>query len=155
MALILLFAGLIAGLDQLSKLLVLQNIPLFGHVDVIPGFVGLTHTHNTGAAFSALEGQMWLFILIFLVITLAFLAELRHHKIGLGTFEVWCLAAIWGGGLGNFIDRLFRGFVVDMIRTEFMDFPVFNVADCFITCGCVLLLVHLVFFNKQFWKDGK
>ncbi len=153
MALIFLFAGLIAGLDQLSKWLVIQNIPLWGHVDVIPGLVGLTHTHNTGAAFSALEGQMWLFILIFLVITLAFLAELRHHKMGLSTFEVWCLAAIWGGGLGNFIDRLFRGFVVDMIQTEFMDFPVFNVADCFITCGCILLLVHLVFFNKQFWKE--
>ena len=53
------------------------------------------------------------------------------------------------------IDRLRYGYVVDMIKTEFMEFPVFNVADCFITCGCIMLLVHLVFFNKAFWKDGK
>ena len=53
------------------------------------------------------------------------------------------------------IDRLRMGYVVDMIETAFMDFPVFNVADCFITCGCVLLMGHLVLFNKAFWKDKK
>ena len=47
------------------------------------------------------------------------------------------------------------GYVVDMIETAFMDFPVFNVADCFITCGCVLLMGHLVLFNKASWKDKK
>ena len=53
------------------------------------------------------------------------------------------------------IDRLRLGYVVDMIATEFIDFPVFNVADCFITCGCIVLMVHLVFFNKEFWKEEK
>ena len=53
------------------------------------------------------------------------------------------------------IDRLRLGYVVDMIAVEFIDFPVFNVADSFITCGCVLLLVHLFFFNKGFWKEEK
>ena len=60
-----------------------------------------------------------------------------------------------GGGLANMVDRLRMGYVVDMIETAFMDFPVFNVADCFITCGCVLLMGHLVLFNKAFWKDKK
>ena len=53
------------------------------------------------------------------------------------------------------IDRLRLGYVVDMIAVDFMEFPVFNVADCFITCGCIALIVHLVFFNKGFWKDKK
>ena len=65
------------------------------------------------------------------------------------------IASIYGGGLGNMVDRLRLGYVVDMIETQFMDFPVFNVADCFISCGCVLLLVHMAFFNREFWKEEK
>ena len=65
------------------------------------------------------------------------------------------MAAIYGGGLGNMIDRLRLGYVVDMIETEFMAFPVFNVADCFITCGCIALIASLILFNKEFWKEEK
>ena len=55
------------------------------------------------------------------------------------------------------IDRLFapNGYVTDFIEFAFMDFPIFNVADCFISCGCVILIAHLIFFNKAFWKDEK
>ena len=53
------------------------------------------------------------------------------------------------------IDRMRLGYVVDMIAVDFIDFPVFNVADCFITCGCILLVIHLAFFNKDFWKEEK
>ena len=53
------------------------------------------------------------------------------------------------------IDRVRLGYVVDMIGLDFIDFPVFNVADCFITCGCIALMISLVFFNKEFWKDEK
>ena len=53
------------------------------------------------------------------------------------------------------IDRLRLKYVVDMIYLDFMEFPVFNVADCFITCGGILLIGHLIFFNKEFWKDEK
>lgn len=150
-----LFGVLIAAVDQLTKFLVIRNIPYYGHVDAIPGLFSLTHTHNIGAAFSSLEGQMWLFALIFVVFTALFLVELRCRKLRLTRLELWCLAAVWGGGLGNMIDRVFRGFVVDMINLDFMTFPVFNVADCFITCGCIALMVHLVFFNKDFWREGK
>ena len=65
------------------------------------------------------------------------------------------MVAVWAGGLGNMIDRLRLGYVVDMFETEFITFPVFNVADCFITCGAIAMIVHLVFCNKEFWKDGK
>ena len=60
------------------------------------------------------------------------------------------------GGVGiNKIARFRFGYVVDMIGTDFMEFPVFNVADCFITCSCILLLAHLFLFNKDFWKEEK
>ncbi len=81
--------------------------------------------------------------------------EYFRKKAGFTPFERWCIAAVYGGGLANMIDRIRLGYVVDMFETTFVDFPVFNVADCFITCGCILVMVHLIFWNKAFWKDGK
>ena len=150
-----LFAAIAVAIDQITKYLVLANIPLHGQVDVLPGVVGLTYVQNDGAAWSSFSGMQWLFILIFGLFTVAIIWEYRKQSMGFTKFEWWCLAAIYGGGLGNMIDRVRFGYVVDMIQTQFMDFPIFNGADCFITCGCIALMVHLVFFNKHFWKDGK
>ena len=150
-----LFAALIAAADQITKYLVVRNIALFEDLPLLPGVLGLTHVRNEGAAFSSFRGMQWLFALIFVVFTLAVVYEYFKKPMPFTKLERWCVAAIYGGGLGNMIDRLRLGYVVDMLETEFMDFPVFNLADCFITCGCVLLMVHLAFFNKGFWKDGK
>ena len=139
-----LFAAGIVAADQVTKYLTVANIALGARVEWMPGFLGLTYVQNTGAAFSSLEGQLWLFILIFLVFTLALVWEHRHNSMKFTTFDWWCIAAVYGGGLGNMIDRLRLGYVVDMIRTEFMVFPVFNVADCFITCGCIALMASQV-----------
>ena len=149
------FAAAIAVLDQVTKFLTVANIDLYEKVDFIPGFLGLTYYRNTGAAFSSLEGMQWLFALIFLLFTVGIFYEYYKKPMGFTTFERWCIAAIYGGGLGNMIDRVRMGYVVDMIETRFMDFPIFNVADCFITCGVILLIVHLAFFNKEFWKEDK
>ena len=149
------FAALIVAADQLTKLLVLQNIPLHTQIDVIPGVVGLTYVQNTGAAFSSFQGMMWLFAVIFALLTVGIVWEYKKQALGFSKAEWWCIAAIYGGGLGNMIDRLRLGYVVDMIETRFIQFPVFNVADCFITCGCIALIAHLIFFNKGFWKDNK
>ena len=151
---LLLSAG-VAVLDQITKYLTVRFIPLYEHIEVMPGVVGLTYVRNTGAAFSSFEGMQWLFALIFLVFTGALLWEYFKRRLPFTRFERFCIAAIYGGGLGNMIDRLRLGYVVDMIETLFVDFPVFNGADCFITCGCIALLVHLVFWNKPFWKDEK
>ena len=99
--------------------------------------------------------MMWLFVLVFVVLTLLILWEYFKKPMPFTKFERWCIAAIYGGGLGNMIDRLRLGYVVDMIETEFIVFPVFNVADCFITCGCFALIFSLIFLNKAFWKDEK
>lgn len=148
-----LFVGAIVGLDQLVKVLTVANLALHETAPLIPGVLQLTYVRNTGAAFSSFEGQQWLFALIFLVFTGLILWEYFKKPMAFTGFERWCIAAIYGGGLGNMIDRLRLGYVVDMFETTFMDFPVFNVADCFITCGCVLVMVHLAFFHKDFWKD--
>ena len=148
-------AALIVAADQLTKFLVVQNIPLWDHVEVLPGIVGLTYVQNDGAAFSMLAGQQWLFAVIFAVFTVAVIWEFWKKSLPFTTFERFCITAIYAGGLGNMIDRLRLGYVVDMIATEFINFPVFNVADIFITCGCIILILHLVFFNKEFWKDEK
>ena len=150
-----LFLLIITVADQFTKYLTVANIDLYQKVDVLPGIVGLTYVQNTGAAFSSFEGQQWLFALIFVVFTLLIFWEYRTKYMGFNKFERWCIAAIYGGGLGNMIDRIRMGYVVDMIETKFMDFPVFNVADCFITCGCIAMMVSLILFNKEFWKDGK
>jgi signal peptidase II len=150
-----LFVALILVADQVTKLLVLDKIPLFGQVKAIPGLFHLTYVQNTGAAFSSFQGMRWLFVGIFLVLTVVLLVEYFKKPMPFTVFDRFCLAAIYGGALGNVIDRVRLGYVVDMICTDFMDFPVFNIADCFITCGSLLLLVHLIFFNKAFWKDEK
>ena len=151
----LLFTAAVVVADQVTKYLTVANIPLYADVPFLPGIVQLTYVQNTGAAFSSFLGQQWLFALIFAAFTLLLVLELKNNKMGFKPFERWCLAAIWAGGLGNMIDRVRLGFVVDMIELEFMRFPVFNVADCFITCGCVLLIAHLILFNKAFFKDEK
>ena len=151
----LLFVVGATALDQWTKILVVENIPLYGHVEFMPDFLSFTYVQNTGAAFSSFRGMQWLFLLVFIVFTSGVIWEFTKKKMPFTTFERWCIAAIYAGGLGNMIDRLRLGYVVDMVKTEFMNFPVFNVADCFITCGCILLLVHLFFFNKEFWKDDK
>ena len=145
----------IVAIDQYTKYLTVANIPLGGHVDAIPGLFNFTYVQNTGAAWSSFEGMIWLFVLIFVVFTAAIIWEFSKKRWGFTNFERWLIIAIYGGGLGNMIDRIRMGYVVDMIHLDFMNFPVFNVADCFITCGCIALIVHLIFFNKKFWKDEK
>lgn len=150
-----LFALLIVAADQVTKYLVLTNIPLHGQVGFIPHVLGLTHVQNFGAAFSSFQGMQWLFAIIFAAFTVAVVWEYRKKAMPFTPFDRWCIAAIYGGGLGNMIDRIRFGYVVDMIETQFMEFPVFNVADCFITCGCIALIGHLVLFNRAFWKEEK
>ncbi len=150
-----LVAAVIVGADQLSKLLVVEQIPLHTQVPVIPGLFHLTYARNTGAAFSMFAGMQWLFALVFALFAVAIVWEFSKKRLPFKSWERWCIVGVFAGGLGNMIDRLRLGYVVDMIEVEFISFPVFNVADCFITCGCIALIVSVFFFNKEFWKEEK
>ena len=145
---LLVFMAAIVGLDQLTKYLTVRGIPMGEQVPLIPGVIHLTYVRNTGAAFSLFSGMRWLFLLLVVVVFAATVLLIRRGVVT-RTAELWSLAAIGGGALGNAIDRLLYGSVIDMIEPEFIDFAVFNVADSFITCGAVVLVIFLLFFDRK------
>ena len=150
-----LFALGIVGVDQLVKYLIVANIPLYGQAPLVPGIIKLTYVQNTGAAFSMLSGMQWLFVVIFVLLTALLVFEYFKKPMPFTKFERFCIAAVYGGGLGNMIDRVFLGYVVDMFQTEFITFPIFNVADIFITCGCIALIIYVLFFDREATRPQK
>jgi signal peptidase II len=144
---ILLTLGLVA-VDQLVKYLVLQNISLGAHVPFLPGLVELTYVQNTGAAFSLFSQHTWLLALVSLAVSVvlawAIWKNFFHHPLG-----KIALTLLLAGALGNWIDRAFRGFVVDMFNVLFMNFAVFNVADiCVVVGGIGAGLYYLCLAHK-------
>ena len=152
-----LFAAAVAAVDQWTKALVRANIPYGtspGDRPILPNIVGLTWVENEGAAWSMLQGMRWFFLALVAVFFVALFVLIRK-KIVSKPAELWCLAAVSGGAVGNAIDRAIRGTVTDMIGTLFMNFPIFNVADIFITCGAVALAVFIIFFDRDPEKKKK
>ena len=143
----------VAAADQAVKAWITVNLLLYGSRELIPGILSLTHVRNEGAAFSFLSGMQWLFVAIFCLLTAALLWEYFRAPFPFRGADRFLIAAIWGGGLGNMLDRIRLGYVTDMFRTDFMNFPVFNLADCFITCGCILLALRLLFGKYE--KGGE
>lgn len=135
-------AAALVVLDQLVKYLVRANIPLGGNAPFIPFILDLTYVQNTGAAFSILRQHTWLLTLTSAAVVLAmcFLLMKGFFKNRLGLFSA---ALVLAGGMGNLIDRAIFGFVTDMFQTTFMEFAVFNVADCCITIGVPLLFLYV------------
>ena len=131
------------ALDQWVKFEIVKNIQLGEVKPFIPKIVILTYLRNTGAAFSILENQQWLFAVITLVVIGAAIWYLSKHIKG----SVWLLSAlclIIAGGIGNFIDRMRQGFVVDMFQLDFINFAIFNVADSYLTIGVLVLIVMML-----------
>ena len=134
---------LLIRLDQAVKGYVVKEIPLGGMRRFIPKVVSLTYLKNSGAAFSMLENQQWFFAIITLIAMGAAFVYLYRHIKG----SLWLLLGltlIISGGIGNFIDRLRQGFVVDMFHLDFMNFAIFNVADIYLSIGVGLLLIYLL-----------
>lgn len=142
------------ALDQWLKHYVTVNIPLGETRPLLPGFVQLRTVHNYGAAWSSFSGQRWLLLAVTCCIVLAVLfvlvRRIVRHPLGVAA----CFL-ILAGGLGNIIDRLRLGYVVDMFDFQFMDYPVFNVADICVVCGCVLGAVYYLWLYEKCDKKGK
>ena len=141
-----LVAAIVAA-DQVTKYLVVENISLYEKVSVLPGILGLTYAQNTGAAFSAFEGQQWLFALIFALFTVALLVEYFKFPLPFTNLERWLIAAVYAGGIGNMIDRVVLGYVVDFIDVRAINFYVFNVADSFVCVGCGMILCWALYME--------
>ena len=141
-------ALLVASLDMATKAMTLNFIDFGQHIDIISGIVGLTATKNTGIAFSMFSDSGWILTAIIGVLVLILAIMLMTGK-GFTGFERICLALILGGAIGNLLDRLIYGYVLDMIEVLFVDFAVFNLADSCITVGCILFAIHLLFFHGK------
>jgi len=127
-------------LDQATKAAVRHLLEVGESVGFVPGVLDLKLVHNTGAAFSLGEGAGPIFVLVAIAILIAgwiFVWKQPNVPLALAV-SVACVA---GGGVGNMIDRLFMGYVTDFFATTFMNFPVFNVADIFVTCGVIVSFV--------------
>lgn len=134
---------LLIVLDQLVKWAIVSNIKLGEVKGFIPSIMSLTYLQNTGAAFSILENQQWLFTIITLVVIGGAIWYLIKNIKG-SFWLISGLTLIIAGGLGNFIDRLRQGFVVDMFQVDFINFAVFNVADTYLTFGVLIMLLVII-----------
>ena len=148
-----LISALLVGLDQWSKYLTVQNISLGETKEFIPGFLSLTHLRNTGAAWSLLEGKMIFFYVITVIVSVVIIYLLiKNYK-----KSIWYsvgLSFVLAGTIGNFIDRVRLGYVVDMLQTDFMNFPIFNVADSTLVVGVICIFIYLILDEKAA-KEGK
>ena len=139
----------IVGLDQLTKWIVVQNLPLYSSFAWIRKVLHFTHVRNEGAAFGILQNQRWVF-LVFSTIAIVGLSVYLFRFCKQGWLYKIAFAFLIGGGIGNMIDRIAFGYVVDFIELPFLvlpvlgEFPVFNVADSFVTVGVVMLAVALI-----------
>jgi len=144
----LLVVAIIVAADQLVKY---WSANVLRYQDPQPelwGLIRFTYVENRGAAFSFLQDGRWFFVAATVVVLAGIGWIMCSGKITL-PLGVWSMAAVTAGAIGNFIDRLFQGYVVDMIQTLFITFPVFNVADIFLTCGGVALCVYLLWQNPK------
>jgi len=137
------FAALVVLLDQLFKRWVFITLAGGGETVLIPGVLSLIYVENTGAAFSMLSDHRWLLVGISFLASLLLIAILLRYNEGFwGTLG---LAAVLGGAVGNLIDRVFNGFVIDMFRPLlFPNFAIFNVADIFITLGGITFCIFFI-----------
>ncbi|MDQ0215054.1 signal peptidase II [Oikeobacillus pervagus] len=131
-------------LDQWTKWLIVQKMNIGEQIEIIPNFFYITSHRNRGAAWGMLEGQMWLFYIITVIVMIGIIYYMNHYAKDKPLMKI-SLAFLLGGALGNFIDRVFRQEVVDFINTYIFsyDFPIFNIADSALTIGVVLLMVAM------------
>ena len=144
-----LFTAAIVAVDQLTKYLAASNL-VGKTVTLIPGWLQLHYITNDGMALSLLSGARWLFVVmtaVYLAVVVYVLVKKWFKK----TPELWCIAAITGGAIGNFIDRISSGLVIDMICIPW--FSTFNVADLFITFGALILVVYILVKDKALLAD--
>ena len=129
-------------LDQVVKMAIVKHIKLSEQKPVLKGILSLTHLRNNGAAWSILEGQQWFFVLT-TVIVLAVAAWFWLKNLSKNWYAIG-LTLIISGALGNFIDRVRQGYVVDMFQLDFINFPIFNVADILLSIGFVVLFIGIL-----------
>lgn len=155
---VLIVALIVAG-DRISKIWLADFLSAqSGYFEIWPGVFNLKLVQNTGAAFGMLKDARWFFVAVtILAILFAVIYTIKEHRNMPWLFKI-SLAMIIGGAIGNLIDRVITGVVVDFFYFELINFAVFNVADSFVTIGAILLGIDILFFfdkreKKKLLKD--
>lgn len=146
----LLLTILLTGVDQVTKILAREYLANTGGKDIIPGVFRLEYLENRGAAFGILQEQR--IMLLFVTFLILAIVIYGYHKIPAGRrfFPMQLiLLLITSGALGNMIDRIFRNYVVDFLYFQLIDFPIFNVADCYVVIGSALFMLLVLFYYKD------
>lgn len=153
--------GLVVGLgvivlDQITKMIVASNMELGGKsVEFINGFIEFSYIHNEGGAWGLMSGKTWLLVSLTVIAMLICLALLLRHGAE-NKLMFWAVILILSGGIGNMIDRIFRGGkVIDFLNFEFIDFPVFNIADIAVCVGTALLFLYFIIDTVKDIKTRK
>ena len=134
----------IVAFDQLVKLWAVQTLMSGNPIVLIPNVFQLTYVENRGAAFSLFQNQIWFFVIVTAIVLAGIVYSLYKKMIltNLGRISLICVA---GGAIGNLLDRVIRGYVVDMFYFNLIDFPVFNIADVFIVGGGIAFAYYVLF----------
>lgn len=148
-----LLAALI-GADRLLKQWVVTHLALGESAPLLPGVVRLTRLHNYGAAWSSFSGKTAVLLVVTTALMVA-VAILLIKKIVRHPLGVIAGLLILGGGIGNYIDRIVLGYVVDMLDLQFMHYPIFNLADCFVVVGAILGAVYYLWLYEKCDKREK
>lgn len=149
----------LTAIDQIIKYFVCAYLEPIGSKIIVENFLQLSYVENTGAMMGLMQGKTSLLAVLAIIILVVLFALILTKKIKLG-FIYCCLVMIVSGGIGNIIDRIFRGFVVDYIEVLFVDFYVFNFADCLVTVGAFLIIGYEIYDlikdskNKKAQKDS-
>lgn len=142
---------LIIAFDQITKYFASLKLADGSVAKFIPGVVQFKYAENTGMAFSMLSGARWVFIALTVVVCVGVFYYLFSNRCK-SLWLYWSLGVILSGGIGNLIDRIRFGYVVDFIEPTFVNFAIFNIADCAVICGAVVLVGYLLY---DAFKDVK
>jgi len=137
--------------DQALKFWTVANLELYESAPLLPGIVELMYIQNTGGGFSLLEGHTWFLTLVTAVMMIV-LAVVLVKKTYPHPLAMWTLTLVLGGGIGNLIDRVRLGYVVDMFNFQFMNYPVFNVADILVVCGAIGFAAYYLLLDDKVQK---
>lgn len=144
------FSIILIALDQLTKFIAAKYF-ITNPIEIFSWFK-LIYLENSGAAFGMLQGRQTFFIILTVAIVLMLLVYVYNHWSEINTIERWGFALFFAGAIGNFIDRVLNGYVVDFISVRlfgFYDFPVFNLADCYISIAAVVFIISIIMGSKK------
>lgn len=141
---------LLVSFDQIAKYFCFHYLKQVDTIEILSGILNFTYVENRGAAFGMMQGARWFFVIFTIILVgvmMVFYKKLSNTTIH--KMMKISLVLIISGAIGNWIDRLFLGYVIDFLHVQFIEFPVFNLADIYVVCGTILFSILYLFFDSE------